>query len=94
MITARVLAKSGSLVNELQSTPGDRIGPGRWPVGDPIGSQTRLATRQRAQVNKIGAEANGEEFVVEIGVDFAEEILWGRLGVTSEAEVEEEVVVQ
>ena len=33
MITARVLAKSGSLVNELQSAPGDRIGPGRWPAG-------------------------------------------------------------
>ena len=33
MITARVLAKSGSLVNELQSALGDRIGPGRWPAG-------------------------------------------------------------
>ena len=33
MITARVLAKSGSLVNELQSAQGDRIGPGRWPAG-------------------------------------------------------------
>ena len=33
MITTRVLAKSGSLVNELQSTQGDRIGPGHWPAG-------------------------------------------------------------
>ena len=33
--------------------------------------------RQRAQINQIGAEVNGEA-VVDFGVDSEEEVLWDR----------------
>ena len=36
-----------------------------------------MAIRQRAQINQIGAEVNGEA-VVDLGVDSEEEVLWDR----------------
>ena len=58
---------------------------------DPIGKEIRLAIRQRAQTNQIGAEVNGEA-VVDLGVDSEEEVLWDQPDLRKAAREAEEVV--
>ena len=58
---------------------------------DPTEKEVRLAIRQRAQTNQIGAEVNGEA-VVDLGVDSEEEVRWDQQDLQEAALEAEEVV--